>query len=59
MIRLTKAAEPQTLKEKGTAWTNEFVQWCTTRIGPEPRRYSDPAIRQALEEENTLEVRLL
>ena len=51
MIRLTLGAKPQILVEKEDLWTNEYVEWCASRLDTEPRRYRHPTIRQALEEE--------
>ena len=51
MIRLRKGCEPQILVENRDGWTAEYVNWLEDRKGSEPRRYTHPAIRAALEVE--------
>ena len=49
MIRLNQGVQPQVLVENGEKWTAEYVKWCETPAGTEPRRYAKPEIRAALE----------
>ena len=51
MLRLNQEAQPQVLVEKGKEWTAEYVKWRSNRVGPEPKRYTHPEIRSALEAE--------
>ena len=53
MIGLQKAAEPQVLANNRSAWTAEYVKWCVSRLGSEPRRYAHADIRSALESETS------
>lgn len=50
MICLEQGAEPQVLAEHGEAWTAEYIEWCETPAGNEPRRYAHAEIRAALEQ---------
>lgn len=36
-----------------TDWTREYIDWCTTRTGSEPRKYAHPDIRSGLETETS------
>ena len=51
MIRLNQGVQPQVLVDNGEAWTGEYMNWYQNRVGREPRRYTHPEIRSALEEE--------
>ena len=49
MIRLNQGAQPQLLVEKADEWTAEYLKWRESSTGTEPRRYTHPEIRSALE----------
>ena len=51
MIGLQKGKEPQVLVNNRAAWTAEYVKWCASQAGKEPRRYARVDIRLALESE--------
>ena len=51
MIALEKGTEPQVLVDNGEEWTAEYVNWCESQDGTEPRRYAHEDIRLALRSE--------
>lgn len=49
MIRLYQGTQPQILVDNAEVWTEKYREWCENPVGMEPKNYTHPEIRQALE----------
>ena len=51
MIGLSLGPEPDVLVANGETWTQQYVEWLESKVGPEPRHYAHDDIRDGLRDE--------